>query len=199
MFVKAFCLKRKSIPNMHENPFLTCTKTVPFCLKTGYEIYYQCNGSATLRKGVVCMLKIKDYALNHGVTTQAVYKQISNHKKELEGHIIKEKGTRYLDQEAIRILESYRENSPSIVVEQGNKEEVESVRLENQKLKEELLVLQKKYIDIQEENRENLKQLVMLQQKTDQLEELKNQVSSQQDVIEKVKQSSLWERIWKKW
>lgn len=145
------------------------------------------------------MMKIKDYALNHGVTTQAVYKQISNHKKELEGHIIKEKGTRYLDQEAIRILESYRENSPSIVVEQGNKEEMESVRLENQNLKEELLVLQKKYINVQEENRSNLKQLVMLQQNAEQLEELKKQVSSQQEVIDKVQQSNLWNRIWKKW
>lgn len=145
------------------------------------------------------MLKIKDYALNHGVTTQAVYKQISNHKKELEGHIIKEKGTRYLDQEAVHILESYRDNSPSIVVEQGNKEEMKAVQIENKRLKEELLVLQKKYIDVQEENSENLKQLMMLQQRTEQLEELKKQVSSQQEILDKVKQSSLWERIWKKW
>lgn len=80
------------------------------------------------------MISIKDYAKEKGVTTQAVYKQLQTHSTELKGHIVKQGRTRYLTDEAVAILDQYRESSPQIIERSNDRELIEQLRQENKNL-----------------------------------------------------------------
>lgn len=93
------------------------------------------------------MLTIKEYAKSRGVTSQAVYKRLKVHENVLEGHIKKVNGTRYLDEYAINYLDEQRDNSPSVVVQNGSNERIEELEEENKLLRNQLWELQKKMTD----------------------------------------------------
>ena len=76
------------------------------------------------------MITVKEYAKQKGVSHQAVYKQLQTHAEELDPHIVMNGRTRFLTDEAISILEKYRETNPQIIERTNDKELVEE--LENQ-------------------------------------------------------------------
>lgn len=76
------------------------------------------------------MITIKEYAEQRGVSHQAVYKQLQTHAAELKNYIVKNGRTRYLTEEAVAILEQYRETSPQIIERANDHEKIEE--LENQ-------------------------------------------------------------------
>lgn len=76
------------------------------------------------------MFTIKQYAESKGVSHQAVYKQLQTHADELEPYIITRGRTRYLTNEAVDILEKYRESNTQIVERTNDKEKI--AELENQ-------------------------------------------------------------------
>ena len=80
------------------------------------------------------MISIKDYAELKGVSTQAVYKQLQTHDTELKGHIVKQGRTRYLTDEAVAILDKYREASPQIIERSNDRELIEQLEIENKNL-----------------------------------------------------------------
>lgn len=80
------------------------------------------------------MISIKDYAKLKGVSTQAVYKQLQTHDPELKGHIVKQGRTRYLTDEAVKILDQYREASPQIIERSNDRELIEQLEMENKNL-----------------------------------------------------------------
>lgn len=92
------------------------------------------------------MVTIKEYAEIKGVSTQAVYKQLKTHEKNLQGHIQKIKGTRYLDDEAVAYLNMQSENSPAVVIQTDNEEILENLKAENESLKAKVMILQEQLI-----------------------------------------------------
>lgn len=72
--------------------------------------------------GCITMKKIKDYAVEKGISHQAVYQLISTHKDELDGLIITQGRTRFLSEEAEAILDKYR-NKAAIVIEKADSNE----------------------------------------------------------------------------
>jgi len=81
------------------------------------------------------MITIKEYAKNVGKTQQAVYKQLTSKKNKvrLEGHLIKENGTTYLDDEAVKILNESRQTTV-VLIDQEKNEEIERLKEENRNL-----------------------------------------------------------------
>lgn len=73
------------------------------------------------------MKTVKEYAEIKGVSHQAVYKMLQVHKDELEDYIIKRGRTRFLTDEAIDILEKYRESNPVIVDQVHSRERIEEL------------------------------------------------------------------------
>lgn len=71
------------------------------------------------------VITIKEYADQKGVSHQAVYKQLQTHAEELEPFIVKNGRTRLLTDEAVTILDTYRETNPQIVERTNDKEHVE--------------------------------------------------------------------------
>lgn len=78
------------------------------------------------------MTTIKEYADKWGITTQAVYKQLQTHAAELEGHIHTMKGSnaRWLDDEAVAILERIRETNPVVIERDSSAELIAALRQE---------------------------------------------------------------------
>ena len=64
------------------------------------------------------MITIKDYAQQQGISHQAVYQMLGTHKDELDPHIVKQGRTRFLTDEAVEILEKYRQQAPIVMERQ---------------------------------------------------------------------------------
>lgn len=129
------------------------------------------------------MISIKDYAEQKGVTTQAVYKQLQTHSVELKGCIVKQGRTRYLTDEAVAILNQYRESSPQVIERTNDRELIEQLRMENKNLLIKIAAQADKIADLSDWKSEQAlliaeagqKQL-LLEERTKQLEELEQTI-----------------------
>lgn len=102
------------------------------------------------------MITVKEYADKNGVTAQSVYKRINSKKLKdrLKGHIVIEYGVKCLDDVAIEILNETKKvstNTLSVVKNKENKEELEKLKEENTRLKDELIAKQNKYENVLEQ------------------------------------------------
>ncbi len=97
------------------------------------------------------LISLKDYATRNNVSYEAVRKQVARYKKELEGHIIKDNRTQFLDEEAVAFLDSKREKSPIIVMQQDKDERIKGLEEENKGLLQRVVILQEKQLQLQEE------------------------------------------------
>lgn len=102
------------------------------------------------------MITVKEYADQNGVTAQSVYKRINSKKikDRLKGHIVIEYGVKCLDDVAIEILNETKKvstNTLSVVKNKENKEELEKLKEENERLKDELIAKQNKYENVLEQ------------------------------------------------
>lgn len=80
------------------------------------------------------MISLKDYAREKGVSYEAIRKQVARYKDELEGHIIKEGRTQYLDDAAVEFLDHKRATNPVILLEASRDDEVQRLTDENKVL-----------------------------------------------------------------
>lgn len=62
------------------------------------------------------MVSIKDYATYRGVTTQAIYKLLKTHDKELKNHIITRNRKRFINDEGVEILNRISGDSPTKLI-----------------------------------------------------------------------------------
>ncbi len=80
------------------------------------------------------MVSMRDYAVQKGVSYEAVRKQVSRYKKELEGHITKVSRTQYLDDKAVAFLDEKRRESPVILLQVDKDKEIQRLQNENKAL-----------------------------------------------------------------
>ena len=64
------------------------------------------------------MMTIKDYAKEQGVSYEAVRKQLSRYKNQLDEHIIKKGRQQFLDEYAVDFLTEKRNSQPVVVINQ---------------------------------------------------------------------------------
>lgn len=126
------------------------------------------------------MISIKQYAEERGKSTQAVHQQRKRQKYQarLKGHITKKDGVYYLDEEAVKILDSAHESSPMIVDTTTKKKiqelekELEAAKERETKLLDEYNVALKKLQNQTEQMAQmmldNQKKTMLLEQKEDQ-------------------------------
>ena len=82
------------------------------------------------------MKTVKEYAMERGITHQAVYQMLSTHKDELDDLIVMNGRTRYLTPQAEAILDQYRSKATIVVereidnalIEQLKNEKAEFIR-----------------------------------------------------------------------
>ena len=97
------------------------------------------------------MVSIKDYAVSHGVSYEAVRRQIARYSgREIDGfrisdHIIKVNRTQYLDNEATAFLDARRAQNPVVVQQEQRDETIERLRAEVDLLQKRLIAAQDEY------------------------------------------------------
>ena len=97
------------------------------------------------------MISIKDYAASHGVSYEAVRRQIARYSgREMDGfrisdHIIKVNRTQYLDDEATAFLDARRAQNPVVVQQEQRDETIERLRAEVDRLQKRLITAQDEY------------------------------------------------------
>ena len=80
------------------------------------------------------MISAKDYAAKKNVSYEAVRKQLTRYKEELQNHITVRNRPRYLDDYAVNFLDQKRAASPIIIVQTTKDEEIDRLKAENAEL-----------------------------------------------------------------
>ena len=97
------------------------------------------------------MVSIKDYAASHGVSYEAVRRQMARYSgREIEGfrlseHITKVNRKQYLDDAAVDFLDARRAQNPVVVQQEQRDETIERLRTEVDRLQKRLIAAQDEY------------------------------------------------------
>ena len=116
------------------------------------------------------MLRFKEYADSKGITVQVVYKHIKKRQKEFEGHIIKQYGVQYLDDEAIAMLNSIIRDNTLVVLDNSKDEEIKKLQEENSRLKDHIISLSDRLLEQSEQKSEAVLKIAELSTKVTLLE-----------------------------
>lgn len=82
------------------------------------------------------MITVKQYAEERGITIQAVHQSMKGKRKKdlLEGHVYTVEGVKWLDEEAVKILDEYRHKSPIVIEREESDETIENLKLQIENL-----------------------------------------------------------------
>lgn len=80
------------------------------------------------------MISLKDYALQKNVSYEAVRKQVTRYKEDLEGHIIMDGRQQFLDDEAVAFLDAKRQKNPVVIYQASKDEEIAALKAEREQL-----------------------------------------------------------------
>lgn len=126
------------------------------------------------------MVTIKEYATSCNKSVQAVYQQMKRkeNSEALEGHVftrkINNKNTKMLDEIAVDILDESSKQSPLVVTQVENTEEIEKLRNENKNLLLKIAELQESLLAEKTALLNEKDQVKLLQQEKINLIEQKN-------------------------
>ncbi len=142
------------------------------------------------------MIQIKDYAKEKHVTYEAVRKQIKRYEADLEGHIIRQGNTQFLDEEAVAFLDGKRATNPVVIYEHDKDVQIEQLQAENANLKTALAEAEHKRAETLEAlakekdlRIEQQSQMLALEQKSDEDKKRMDEViESNRQMIELVQQ-----------
>lgn len=137
------------------------------------------------------MITIRDYAKENNVSYEAIRKQIKRYEDELNGHIIKQNRTQFLDDIAVAILDQHRRENPVIIVNQDTDFRLKQLEDENKNLLIKVAQQADKISQLNDDLKNKIEQMTslmlenkektsLLEQKKDQAEEI-NQLKEQLD------------------
>ena len=90
---------------------------------------------------------IKQLADDQHVSYEAIRKQLVRYRKELEGHIIRRKQQKLLDDYAVDFLKKRRRQSPIVVINQERTAVIDDLQAQLEQATREIISLQKQLLD----------------------------------------------------
>lgn len=96
------------------------------------------------------LMSIREFADLQGITYEACRKQVARYSEELSGHVIQKNRTRYLDEVAVKFLQERRRESPIILQNMDQGEEISRLQEQMDALKAQLVSAQNKLLESQE-------------------------------------------------
>ena len=96
------------------------------------------------------LVTIKQFADSQGISYEAVRKQLHKYSEELSGHVIRKDRTRYLDEVAVKFLQERRRESPIILQNMDQGEEISRLMDQVESLRAQLVSAQNKLLESQE-------------------------------------------------
>lgn len=145
-------------------------------------------------------MNIKQFAELHNQNQRTIIMYMKRHKEMFDGHVTKIGNSKYLDNEAITILEhKYPLSKPIPVVENVETQKKYMLSLEK------INYLQEKILDLKKQLQESKSLRLLLeksqeqtQKLSDELISLKVKMESQEKKYNKLKNRNLWSRIFNK-
>lgn len=136
---------------------------------------------------------IKQFAEEQNVSYEAIRKQIVRYGDELKDHIVRRNRTQYLDEWAINFLKEKRKESPIVLMNMDQNEEIEALKAQVDLLKSKLLVAQDQIISLQDETKKAIESQVrytaLLEEskaKDEKLTDLSRQIGEKDGQIQKI-------------
>lgn len=142
------------------------------------------------------MESIKNYAKARNISYEAARKQVKRYAAELEGHIRTQNRTQYLDNYAVELLDSHRQSSPIVIMQQDKDDELQQLRQENKALLQQVAALQDKLLTARESAIEAAKQTVMLEAAQADKDRLEREKAALQSELEAARRH-WWEKIFR--
>lgn len=131
------------------------------------------------------MISIKDFAIEKGVSYEAVRKQVARYADELNGHISKVSRTQYLDDYAVEFLNEKRRNNPVVVLQESRNDEIQRLYDENRMLLIKITELQERLIHEKDQMRElQAEKIVFIESKEKLAEQEKENMRLEQELNE---------------
>ena len=151
------------------------------------------------------MITIRDYAKENNVSYEAIRKQIKRYEDELNGHIIKQNRTQFLDDIAVAILDQHRRENPVIIVNQDTDSRLKQLEDENKNLLIKVAQQADKISQLNEDLKNKIEQMTSLlledKEKTLLLEQKKNQEEELERLkkeLEEERNKGFFSRLFKK-
>lgn len=94
-------------------------------------------------------MKIKDFAIQEGVTPQAIYKLLKKHEEALKGHVLKGKKFTELDAYAMEYLQEVMIGSTVVVADRQQQDEIQRLKTELKVAQDELIIKNQLLINAQ--------------------------------------------------
>ena len=136
---------------------------------------------------------IKQFAEEQNVSYEAIRKQIVRYGDELKDHIVRRNRTQYLDEWAINFLKEKRKESPIVLMNMDQNQEIEELKVQIDILKSKLLVAQDQIISLQDETKKSIESQIrytaLLEEskaKDEKLTDLSRQIGEKDGQIQKI-------------
>lgn len=142
------------------------------------------------------MESIKNYAKARNISYEAARKQVKRYEKELQGHIRTQNRTQYLDNYAVELLDSHRQSSPIVIMQQDKDDELQQLRQENKALLQQVAALQDKLLTAREDAIAAAKQTAMLEAAEADKDRLEREKAALQDELAAARRH-WWEKIFR--
>ena len=80
-------------------------------------------------RGFIMFITVKDYAKQRGITIQAVHQSMKSKRKQelLNGHVFVQDGVKWLDEEAVAILDKDRSRSAVVIEREDNSQKIQQL------------------------------------------------------------------------
>lgn len=109
------------------------------------------------------LITLKQYAVDQGISYEAVRKQVIRYAEELSDHIIKQDRTQFLDPWAVEFLTKRRRESPIVLMNMDQSEENERLKEQIESLKVQLMTAQNELLKSQDERLKAQDRIIELQ------------------------------------
>ena len=114
------------------------------------------------------MITLKEYAKKHGISYEAVRKQVNRYREDLGEHLYKVERTQYIDEDGEAFLDQKRASNPVVVIEHDKDEQIEELKKQNEALRAKVVQLQDIIISRDAKVMELQDRLLLLTTKPDQ-------------------------------
>lgn len=109
------------------------------------------------------LVTLKQFAESQGITYEAVRRQVIRYEEKLSGHIFKQNGVQYLDEDAVTFLKERRRSSPIVLQTMDQKEEIDQLKEQIETLRVQLMTVQNELVKSQEEHLKAKDRIIELQ------------------------------------
>ena len=116
-------------------------------------------------------MTIRQLAEDQHVTYEAIRRQLSIYRKELEGHIIQKKNMKLLDEYAVDFLRQRRRQSPVVVYNQDREETIDALKNELLKAQNMITQLQQQLDGLKDQRRNMIEMETKYQLSLEQIEQ----------------------------